>query len=277
MMNAFSIDLEDWFHQLDSDAVPPQSQWAGLEGRVLDNAHALLREFELRDLRVTFFVLGWVAERYPELVRELVQRGHEIASHGYGHELVYRIGEAAFRDDLKRSKDVIERAAGVVPKGYRAPGFSITWQTPWAFDVLAEEGFEYDSSVFPSTRAHGGMSGAEPLPSRLSNGMREYPISTIPLGRARLSYLGGGYLRLIPETLLLRFARAQQRRGEPLILYIHPRDIDPGQPRLKLGLARSFRANVGLGGCLTKIQALLDEFSWGRISDLPELEILGQG
>jgi polysaccharide deacetylase family protein (PEP-CTERM system associated) len=267
-MNVFSIDLEDWFHLLDTSAAPSRREWAALESRVERNAHALLTELDVRGIRATFFVLGWIAERYPALVREVAERGHELASHGHAHELVYEIGRDAFREDLRRSKAAIEDAAGVSPKGYRAPGFSITWQTPWAFDVLLEEGFEYDSSVFPSMRAHGGMTGAEPLPSRLPNGIDEYPISTVKLAGTRMSYLGGGYLRLMPRRALLRLARGQVRRSEPLILYIHPRDIDPGQPRMPLGLARSLRSYVGLDGCLDKVRALLDEFEWGSFHDL---------
>jgi polysaccharide deacetylase family protein (PEP-CTERM system associated) len=267
-MNVFSIDLEDWFHLLDTDAAPSFCDWSELESRVEGNARALLAELDHHSVKATFFVLGWVAERHPELVCEIAERGHEIASHGYAHELVYEIGRDAFREDLKRSKDAIESAANISPKGYRAPGFSITWKTPWAFDVLAEEGFEYDSSVFPSLRAHGGMSGADPLPSRLANGIDEYPISTVNLAGSRLGYLGGGYLRLMPRIALLHLARSQVRRSEPLILYIHPRDIDLAQPRIDLGALRSLRTYVGLRGCMGKVRALLESFEWGRFEDL---------
>ena len=274
--NVFSVDLEDWFHVLDSPGVPPLSEWASCESRVRANAQVMLDEFDTRGVRCTFFVLGWIAQQQPKLVKEIAERGHEIASHGHHHNLVYQQKEGAFREDLLRANDAIHDACGQAPQGYRAPGFSITAETPWALDVLAGCGFAYDSSIFPAPRAHGGLVGATPNPFRLANGLMEFPVSTVPLGRSRrLAYLGGGYLRFFPDPLIRHWARRQQAQGIPLVLYIHPRDIDPDQPRLRLGAMRNFKRNVGLASCLSKLRNLLDEFEWTSFANALKPESVG--
>lgn len=260
--NLFSIDLEDWFHLLDTDAAPPMSTWSEQEARVETNTARLLDELERAQVRCTFFVLGWIADRYPALVRRVAEGGHEIASHGYAHGLIYEQTPQEFRDDLRRASDAIERAVGTRPVGYRAPGFSIREDSEWALDVLADEGYAYDSSVFPTSRAHGGLPDAEPFPTRLPNGLMEFPVSTVSTPLRRVAYLGGGYLRLFPTPLILHWARAQRARNESLVLYLHPRDIDLDQPRLDLGTLRNFKSYVGLGSCLGKVTTLLREFDW---------------
>lgn len=262
MSNVFSIDVEDWFHLLDSEATPGFHTWNSLESRVRPNTEKLLQSLSDRQTTGTFFILGWVAQQHPELVAEIAAAGHEIASHGYRHELIFRQTPDEFREDLRRGTEAIVNATGQVPKGYRAPGFSIIPSNLWAFDVVKEEGFIYDSSVFPAMRSHGGLPGNLPRPSRLPNGLYEYPVSTTQFGSVRCGYLGGGYLRLLPESLLIRWAKQQLAEGEPLILYLHPRDIDPHQPRLKLPVHRHFRTYVGLSACLGKINTLLDTFAW---------------
>jgi polysaccharide deacetylase family protein (PEP-CTERM system associated) len=262
MPNVFSVDVEDWFHLLDSEQAPGYSAWNDLESRVRPNTERLLEELSARDIRCTFFVLGWIAKKHPALIAEIAAAGHEIASHGYQHTLIYTQTHEQFRDDLRRASDAIQAASGIVPKGFRAPGFSIIPENVWAFDVVREAGFVYDSSVFPAIRSHGGLPGNEPRPSVLPNGLIEFPVSTTKIGSFRCGYLGGGYLRLIPKYLLFRWAKQQLAAGDPLILYLHPRDIDPAQPRMKLPPHRYFRTYVGLNGCLDKVQALLDEFEW---------------
>jgi len=267
--NLFSIDLEDWFHILDHEATPKLEQWGEQESRVAANSQRLLEELERADVRCTFFVLGWIAEHHPELVRRIADAGHEIASHGYAHDLVYQQTPVAFRDDIRRANDAIEAASGQRPLGYRAPGFSIRADSQWALDVLVEEGFEYDSSVFPAPRAHGGLPGAKVLPTILPNGLREFPVSTVDAGQRRFAYLGGGYLRLFPTPLIFHWARGQQARDESLVLYLHPRDIDLEQPRLDLGVLRNFKSYVGLRSCLGKVTRLLSEFDWVPFRDYP--------
>ncbi|MFT5440972.1 MAG: polysaccharide deacetylase family protein (PEP-CTERM system associated) [Myxococcota bacterium] len=266
-LNFFSIDLEDWFHILDSDAAPSMETWTTQEARVEANTQKLLDELEHADVRATFFVLGWIADHYPALVRRIADAGHEVASHGYAHSLIYEQTPQEFRDDLRRASDAIEAAAGTRPRGFRAPGFSIREDSDWALDVLAAEGFDYDSSVFPTSRAHGGLPGADAQPTVLPNGLREFPISTIDTPLGRLAYLGGGYLRVFPTPLILHWARSQKARNESLVLYLHPRDIDIGQPRLSLGAVRNFKSYVGLAGCLDKVKTLLSEFDWVPFRD----------
>ena len=267
MPNVFSIDVEDWFHLLDSEQAPAYSRWNELESRVRPNTERLLQSLADRNIKCTFFILGWVAKQHPELVGEIAAAGHEIASHGFRHTLIYTQTPDEFRDDLRRANDAIHAAAGVVPTGFRAPGFSIIPKNVWAFDVVREEGFIYDSSVFPAIRSHGGLPGNEPRPSVLPNGLYEFPVSTTEIGSVRCGYLGGGYLRLIPKSLLFRWAKQQLAGGDPLILYLHPRDIDIAQPRMKLPLHRYFRTYVGLNGCMEKVEALLDEFEWTSFSE----------
>jgi len=260
--NVFSIDVEDWFHILDSDAAPARSSWSDMENRVEHNTAIFLDMLQSRNIQATFFILGWIADKYPHLVRTIAEAGHEIASHGNAHGLVYKQQPEEFRQDLRDASNAIEAACGIRPQGYRAPGFSITKQTPWALDILAEEGYRYDSSIFPATRGHGGIPGSHPLPSRLPNGMLEFPITTRLLKVGRVSYLGGGYLRLLPQWLIMNLAKTHQKQDVPLILYIHPRDLDPAQPRLSLGARRNFKSYVGLANCQRKLEALLDNFSW---------------
>lgn len=262
MPNVFSVDVEDWFHLLDNPEAPEYDRWASLESRVRGNTELLLGELARRDVRCTFFVLGWVAEQHPELIAEIAAAGHEIASHGYSHTLIYTQSPEEFREDLRRANDAIGAACGVRPRGFRAPGFSIKRGNLWAFDVLKEEGFVYDSSAFPAVRSHGGLPGTTPLPTVLENGLVEFPISTVDLRLARWSYLGGGYLRLLPKHLVLSWAASQEKAGVPLILYIHPRDVDPGQPRLALRPYTYFRTYVGVRSCLDKVSALLARFAW---------------
>ncbi len=268
--NLFSIDLEDWFHILDHAAAPKLDRWSTQESRVEENTQTLLDELDRADVRGTFFVLGWIAEHHPQLVQRIADAGHEIASHGYAHGLVYEQTRDAFRDDIRRASDAIEAASGIRPCGYRAPGFSIRADSEWALDVLAEEGFDYDSSIFPAEHAHGGLPGAEALPTILPNGLREFPVSTVDMGFRRVAYLGGGYLRLFPAPLILYWAREQRTRDESLVLYLHPRDIDLEQPRLDLGMLRNFKSYVGLRGCLGKVTQLLGEFDWVPFRDFPQ-------
>ncbi|MCP5056945.1 MAG: DUF3473 domain-containing protein [bacterium] len=262
MPNVFSIDVEDWFHLLENSDAPEFDRWASLESRVRHNMEILLAELAQRNIHSTFFVLGWVAEQHPELVAEIADAGHEIASHGYSHTLIYTQTPEEFRADLRRANDAIGAACGAQPRGFRAPGFSIKHENLWAFDVLQEEGFSYDSSAFPAMRSHGGLPGTTPLPTVLENGLVEFPISTVDLRMARWSYLGGGYLRLLPKRLVLSWAATQERAGIPLIVYLHPRDVDPDQPRLELPAHTYFRTYVGVSNCLAKVTALLDRFEW---------------
>lgn len=270
-INAFTVDVEDWFHLLEIDAVPPVERWGDLPERVERNTDVLLSTLQEADVRATWFLLGWIVERYPGLARKIARSGHEIASHGYGHDLVHTMGPHRFRADLERSVGVIEEVLGVRPIGYRAPGFSITADSLWALNALADAGITFDSSFFPTSRAHGGMPGSSRLPHEveLPDGRRlvEYPISVCSVLGKRLAYSGGGYLRVLPYPFIRSRIRRANARGEPVMVYIHPRDLDPAQPRLPMPLKRRFKSYVNLDTTLPKIRRLLQDFRFGTVSE----------
>ncbi len=263
MKSIFSVDVEDWFHILDLPSTPGISEWGSLPSRVEANFMKLLDIFSEHGAVTTCFFLGWVAERYPHLVREALARGHEIASHGYAHELVYEVGEERFLRDVTRAKKLIEDIAGCEVLGYRASGFSITGDVPWFFDQLARAGYRYDSSVFPAMRGHGGMKGVNLGPYPVSNRagrIVEFPITVARVLGKTLCFFGGGYLRLFPYPVIRAMAQRVLGEGRPVIFYIHPREIDPSHPRLPMGIMRRFKSYVNLGATERKIRRILDEF-----------------
>jgi len=266
VINAFTIDAESWFNILDVRGAPARNEWAALEDRDTHHLRRLLDLLDRHGVRATCFVLGWTAEHRPGLLEEIRRRGHEIACHGYGHFLLYEMDPDRFREDLEKAKQVISTVYKGPLRGYRVPGFSLNEKTPWAFQVLADAGFEYDSSIFPGTRGHGGMPSAPRLPHfvNLPDGrrLREFPISVVRLFGKHFAYVGGGYLRFFPYRLIRRWVRQANEAGEPVVLYIHPRDIDPDQPRIPMPLHRRFKSYYNLGGALAKLDRLLTDFQW---------------
>jgi len=259
----FSVDVEDWFHILDDPSVPTIEQWATLPSHVEKNFRKLLDIFSESDVQVTCFFLGWVAERFPRLVKEAAARGHEVASHGYGHRLVYQQSRADFYEDVHRSRSLLEDISGMEVIGYRAPGFSTTDETPWFFDALAEAGYLYDSSVFPAEHGHGGMPHGRREPYRTGEDDRllEFPITVADLLGKRTCFFGGGYMRLFPYWLIRRMALQVLSEGRPVVFYIHPREIDPGHPRLPMTRKRRFKSYVNLETTETKLRRILKDFS----------------
>ncbi len=259
----FSVDVEDWFHILDIPATPPLSQWDSLPSRVEKNFRKLLDIFAEKDVHVTCFFLGWVAEKFPHLVREALGQGHEIASHGYAHRLVYELTPQEFLEDAVRSKRLLEDLTGRSVLGYRSSGFSVTERTPWFFDMLVEAGYQYDSSVFPAPREHGGLNAAQLTPYRLTSprgSLIEIPISvTNVLGRP-MCFFGGGYLRFFPYLLVKRMTSQVLGEGRPVVFYVHPREIDPSHPRLPMSSIRKFKSYVNLDGTEQKMRKLLADF-----------------
>ncbi len=257
----FTVDVEDWFHILDLRTAPDLASWDALPSRVETNFLRMLDLLEEAGARATCFFLGWVARRFPGLVRAAAARGHELASHSYAHRLVYLMTPEEFYRDALQARHVIEDAAGLPVAGYRAPGFSLTERTPWFFEKLAEAGYLYDSSLFPARRNHGGLADAPLGPFRIKTAageLIEFPISVIPVCGTRLCLFGGGYLRLFPLPLITHMADRVLASGRPLILYVHPREIDSAQPRLPMPPARRFRCYVKLGDTERKLRALLD-------------------
>jgi polysaccharide deacetylase family protein (PEP-CTERM system associated) len=263
MKCVFSVDVEDWFHILDLPTTPEMSEWDGLPSRVERNFHKLLDILDETKARATCFFLGWVAQRFPHLVREADERGHEIASHSYAHKLVYQLTREQFLEDATRSRKVLEDIAGRRVLGFRSPGFSVTEETPWFFDCLLEAGYGYDSSVFPMSRAHGGMKTNRYAAYRVGSAFRdlvEFPITiTTFLGKPFCCF-GGGYLRLFPLFVIRRMTRRVLAEGRPVLFYVHPREIDPAHPRLPMGLRRRFQSYVNLKTVEPKIRSLLAEF-----------------
>ena len=269
---ALSIDVEDWFHTDCLKGVIAREAWERCELRVERNTMRMMEILEARKARATFFVLGWVAEKCPDLVRAIAAAGHEVASHGYGHEHVYSLQPSEFRSDVLRSKRYLEDLTGTAVRGYRAPCFSIT---EWAIPILQDAGFDYDSSVVP-TVAHdrygrlNGMHAGKPIVS-LREGFYEAGVSCIRVGMGKrgIPWGGGGYFRLIPYALWIAGVRAILRSGTPYIFYIHPWEIDPGQPRAA-GVDRTneFRQRVNLHRCEERFASLVGDFEWMPICDL---------
>ena len=259
----FSVDVEDWFHILDVPSTPEFSAWDSLPPRVETNFGRLLEIFAEKQVRATCFFLGWVAHKFPHLVKEADRRGHEVASHGYAHQLAYRMTPQSFYEDALASKQIIEDIVGHAISGYRCAGFSATEKTPWFFDKLIEAGYSYDSSVFPGPRGHGGMDNGHCAPYRVGGpcqGLVEFPITTVKLLGIPMCFFGGGYLRLFPSFLIESAARKVLREGRPVIFYVHPREIDPRHPRLPMSVGRSFKCYVNLETTEAKIRRILSEF-----------------
>jgi len=265
--NIFSVDLEEWFHILNTDQIPKLNHWVNMESRIVSNTIKLLNLLNKNKTKATFFILGWIAEHYPDLVKEIKIQGHQIGSHGYSHTLVHQQTPEEFKKDITFAEDAIRAACGEKPRAYRAPGFSINASTLWALDILAEMGYQYDASILPADGAYGGIPSANPFPCRLTNGLLEFPTSTLKFGKRRLPYLGGGYLRCLPLSLLSQLSHIQHDDLQPLVLYIHPRDIDPNQPRLNLPPLRQFKSYVGLKSTYNKLSYLLENFEWGAMDE----------
>jgi polysaccharide deacetylase family protein (PEP-CTERM system associated) len=260
----FSVDVEDWFHILDVPAAPDLSRWAQTPSHVEADFRRLLDVFDAHRATVTCFFLAWVAERFPHLVKDAAARGHEVASHGYAHQLVFRSTQAEFQDDVTRAKHILEQITGKPVLGYRSPGFSCTEDVPWYWDTLADAGYVYDSSVFPTARGHGGMADAERAPHAIqtASGKRliEFPISVASVLGRRLCLFGGGYLRLFPSWMIHRGTEQVLREGRPVVYYVHPREINPAHPRIPMSAPRRFKSYVNLDTTERKIHGILERF-----------------
>jgi len=271
--SVMTIDVEDWFHILDSDSVPPIQQWDKLPPRLEQNVERILEIFEQSGTRATFFWLGWCAERNKDLVRRCLQAGHEIASHGYSHVLAYEAGRERFTRDVIRAKELLEDITGQDVPDFRAAGFGITHRTPWAFEVIREAGHVYDSSAFPRSRGHGGLPGAPVRPHIIetpAGKLVECPVSLVEIVGHRIPLFGGGYLRAAPASLIRWGIERLRNDSRPLITYLHPREIDPHHPRLPLPLTRRFKSYVNLRTTEPKLRWLVSEYRFRPMRELAE-------
>ena len=266
MLNAFTVDLEDWYQGLE---IAP-SEWEAFEDRLEIGCGRLLLLLEEAGVKATFFVLGYAAERFPDLIAEIASRGHEIGTHGHGHEFVYNLGAERFRSDLVHSieilSDILGSPAGI--RGHRAPYFSITRGCEWAFDVLQESGITYDSSIFPVRNYRYGIPQAPRTIHRVRDGLIEFPPSTLPIGGHNLPIAGGAYFRLLPYTLTRSCMRRLNAAGEPVAFYIHPWELDPGQPRLPLPRRIGLTHYWNLGSTEARLRRLLSDFRFTTMGSL---------
>ncbi len=269
MLNALSVDVEDWFQVGAFETVISRDDWDSLECRVERNSDAVLELFDTAGVKGTFFTLGWVAERYPALIRRIVDAGHEIASHGYAHERVFNFTPNEFAADIEKARKLIEDASGTMVSGYRAPSFSIDQRTPWAHEILAEQGYEYSSSVAPVKHDHYGWATAPRFAFRPVAGsdFLEIPVTTATIGSRRLAAGGGGFFRMLPYQFS-RWAinQVNDRDDRPAIIYFHPWEIDPGQPRVANAPIKSkIRHYTKLDVMAAKLTRLAQEFQWERL------------
>jgi polysaccharide deacetylase family protein (PEP-CTERM system associated) len=274
-----TIDVEDYFQVSAFDASVSRDSWPSFPSRVVSNTQRLLRLFDEFNVKATFFVLGWVAERYPALVAEIAAGGHELASHGFAHRLVYDQTPDAFRDDVRRAKRLIEDQAGQPVLGYRAPSYSITRRSLWALDVLVEEGYAYDASIFPIRHDRYGIPDAPRhthVLTRAAGPLTEAPPSTVRLAAANWPVAGGGYFRLLPYWWTRwGIRRINTTEGKPAIFYLHPWEIDPDQPRLQASALSRFRHYRNLDKTEDRLRRLLGEFSFAPLRQI--IETTGTG
>ena len=267
--NAFSIDVEDYFQVAAFDKIIQPSAWPQFEIRVERNVDTLLAMLATHRAQATFFTLGWVAERFPQMVKRIVAGGHELASHGYGHQKITSLSVEQFREDVVRAKGILEDLGGLAIRGYRAPSFSIGASNLWAHDVLLETGHAYSSSVYPVKTDHYGMPEAPRFAWKSKSGLVEIPPSSIRLAGRNLPASGGGYFRLLPLSMSRWSFNQVNKEGEAAIFYCHPWEIDPGQPRMKNATLKSrFRHYVNLSTNEKKISDLLANGAWGRMDEV---------
>lgn len=286
MLHALSFDIEDWFHIVEVKAVEDPALWPELHKK-----HSLVERYtdhildlcEQAKTKATFFVLGWVAERHPDLVRRIAAQGHELATHSYWHRKVYELSPQTFSEDIAQSIDAIKNA---VPEaeitGFRAPSFSITEGAEWAFDVLLDAGIQYDASLFPAERGHGGYpcaQGIHDITTPSGRSIPELPMSVAPVGigplKKRMCYSGGGYLRLLPHSLIDQGIESERQAGRPSVVYLHPRDFAPDCPKVSMPPHRYFKCYIGTGSTTRKLQKMLQDHEWDTCSRVLEQSRMG--
>ena len=272
VLNALTVDVEDYFQVSAFAESIDRRDWDKHPLRVENNTRRLLDLFDGQQVKATFFVLGWVADRSKDLVKEIAARGHEVACHGYSHQLVYNQTPDVFREETLRSKHLLEDIVQTPVRGYRAASYSITERSRWALDIIAEAGFDYDSSIFPIHHDRYGIPDSPDSPHRLEtpkgHSLVEFPLSTARLFSYRLPVAGGGYFRLYPYALTRAGLRQINRRQQPFIFYLHPWEIDPDQPRIAANWFSRFRHYNNLEKCESRMRRLMSDFRFGTARDV---------
>jgi polysaccharide deacetylase family protein (PEP-CTERM system associated) len=273
MRNALTIDVEDYYHVSGFESIIRFEDWGRYESRVERNTYRLLDLLDSHCTKATFFVLGWLAEQHPQLVRSIHERGHEVASHGYAHRCIYTQTPEQFRQETRRSLRLLQDVIGHAVYGYRAASYSITQQSLWALDILQEEGFTYDSSVFPIRHDRYGIPDyprfCHTVSDRGGNTLIEFPISTVRLAGANIPVAGGGYFRLFPYAFTRwGIRRINQRELQPALVYLHPWEIDPAQPRIPAAALARFRQYINLHKTEGRLTRLLHDFAFGTVREV---------
>jgi polysaccharide deacetylase family protein (PEP-CTERM system associated) len=284
IIHALSFDIEDWFHIVEVKAVEDPSQWPALSAQsslVERYTDLILKICDDHKARGTFFMLGWIAAKHPALVKRIADAGHELATHSFWHRKVYELTPETFDQDIKESIAAITAAApGAKIRGFRAPSFSITPGTEWAFDVLLDNGVVYDASLFPAPRGHGGYActrGVHTITTPKGRWMPELPMSIAHYGPAKLCYSGGGYLRLWPRWMIRRGVEQEAAAGRPTVIYLHPRDFAPDCPRVPMPPHRRFKCYVGMRSTERKLRVLLTDYRWDTCAAVLELGTVANG
>jgi polysaccharide deacetylase family protein (PEP-CTERM system associated) len=276
-LNALSFDMEEWFCVSNFENAIRREDWPHLESRIEQSTRRILGLLEQHDVKATFFILGWIAERHPDLIKTIAAGGHEIASHGYGHHLVCNLSPSEFREDLARSLEILAKVSGTQCLGYRAPSFSLKRSMTWAWQILIEEGMQYDSSIVPAIRARSGDLGASRYPFAFRVGQRriiELPLSTIAALGTKLPVAGGGYFRLYPFSITRWAIGRINKEGFPAVIYLHPWEFDPDQPKPSASRLSLLRHRIGIRSVYGRLHRLLEEFSFGPLAQvLRELQV----
>lgn len=270
-MNILTFDIEEWFHLLDFDATRGEEQWKNYEVRIYENVDRIFDILERSNTKATFFIIGWLAKTYPDVVKKIASK-YQIGSHTMNHQLVWQQTPEAFRDDVESSVKLLQDITGHPVECFRAPGFSIRESEAWAFDILADLGIKYDCSIFPAHHAHGGMASfGAPIPALIKHGgtvMKEFPVTTKTIAGKKIIFSGGGYFRLVPYFLIKKWSK---ECDDYLLSYIHPRDLDGGQPMLEgLPLKRKFKSYVGTKGGAEKLCHYLKDFKFTDVHTAAE-------
>lgn len=266
MKHALTFDIEDWFHIVDIPELENRKAWNSFESIVEDKTSMILDILEEYETKATFFILGWIANKYPTLAQKIANAGHEIATHSFWHHPVYKMSPEDFKHDLSLSIDLLEQQTGLKIKGFRAPSFSITPGCEWAFDIMGELGLLYDASLFPTSRGNGGYPCSQSIhviPLTMPNKyLFEIPMSIKQFGPIKVPFSGGGYMRVLPYGIIQRYFNSFEDSQTPVVVYLHPRDFAPEQPRVKMPLNRKFKSYIGLDSTEGKLRELLKTYSF---------------